>query len=335
MKKLLLCISILYCFAASAQEPVRVLFIGNSFTYTNNLPAILQNLAQSQGKKVSTHANLIGEMGFKGHAQNDSTNKLIRQGNYDYVVLQGYSREFTHSDDSIEQASLPYVQQLMDSIQHYAPQAIPIFYMTWGYKNGTTLPTSFANFDDMNNIIQQRYENLAQYYVCWVAPVGVAWKTIIHTYPNINLYASDNYHPSLAGSYLAACTFYSMLFNERCNSQYYAGLPGQQAVILQKAASTTVKQSLYKWKYIHNDVLFDDNLLELYPNPAVDSVRFNPRSEYATISIISLLGKEVVRFENAKTPFSISISEFADGVYFVKMLYNSTVLTKRLIIKKR
>ena len=335
MKKILIIIS-LFCYCAAwAQEPVRVLFIGNSFSFSNDMPSIVKNLAQAQGKKVVTQANLVSGQCFKGHAQDDSTHKLIRQANYDYVVLQGYSREFTHSYDSIAQASLPYVKQLMDSIHKYAPQAIPIFYMTWGYKNGTTLPTPFDNFDDMNTIVQQRYEKLAQHYSCWVAPVGAAWATVYHDYPDINLYSSDNYHPSLAGSYLAACTFYSMIFNELCNSQYYAKLPGWQAKTLQLVASNTVSQSQCKWKYtLCNDEVFEDNLSELFPNPAKDFVTFYPRSEYATISIHNLLGQEIARFEQVKIPFSIPTANFVDGVYFVKMDYNNTVSTNRLIIQK-
>ncbi|MDR0941532.1 MAG: hypothetical protein LBM68_04825, partial [Bacteroidales bacterium] len=180
------------------------------------MPSIVGNLAQAQGNNVVTQEYLVAGERFVGHAHSDSVNKLIRQANYDYVVLQGFSRELTHSDDSIAQASLPYIEQLIDSIRHYNPTAIPMFYMTWGYKNGTKQITPFDNFDDMNTIIQQRYENLAQHYGCWVAPVGVAWAEVVHTHPEINLYTSDNYHPSLAGSYLAACTMYSMLFNKRC-----------------------------------------------------------------------------------------------------------------------
>ena len=334
MKKLLLCISIFCCLAASAQEPVRVLFIGNSFTGYNDMPSIFRNFAQSQGKQVTTQTNALAYYSFKMHAQNDNTQKLIRQGNYDYVVLQGFSREFTHSDDSIAQASLPYIQQLMDSIHTYAPQAIPVFYMTWGYKNGSTQPTPFNNFDDMNNIIQRRYEKLAQRYGCWVAPVGVAWATVYHNNPDINLYASDNYHPSLAGSYLVACTLHSMIFSERCNSQYFAGLPGRQAATLQKAASNTVEQSLCKWKQIHCEEEFDKNQHEMFPNPAQDHVIFYPRSEYATISIHNLLGQEIERFERVKIPFTLFTAAYADGVYFVKMDYNNTVSTNRLIIQK-
>lgn len=323
-------------FTASAQKTVRVLFLGNSFSFFNDMPSIVRNVAQSQGDNVITQANLVSGEHFIGHAHSDSTYKLIRQANYDYVVLQGYSREFTHSDDSIAQASLPYIAQLMDSIRHYNPAAIPMFYMTWGYKNGTTLPTPFDNFDDMNDIIQQRYENFAQHYGCWVAPVGVAWAEVVHTRPDINLYTSDNYHPSLAGSYLAACTIYSMLFNKGCNTQYNAGLPGRQAADLQRIASNTVQKSLYRWKYIENDEPFDPNQFELFPNPAKDVVTFNPDSEYASINVYNLFGQEVARFENAKIPFSVPTAHFADGdgVYFVKMHYNNSVFTFRLLINR-
>lgn len=324
-----------FSFTTWAQEPVRVLFIGNSFTYSSNLPAILRNLAQSQNKIVTTQENLISGVSFAQHARNDSTYKLIRQANYDYVVLQGFSREFTHHDSIVEEKSLPFVQKLMDSIHYHNPSAIPIFYMTWGYKNGTTIqPTPFSNFDDMNDIIQQRYEKLAEDYQCWVAPVGVAWAKIVKNNPEINLYAKDNYHPTLAASYLAACTFYSMIFNEQCNSTMTAGLDSKQAVQLQKTASQTVGQSLYKWKYIDNEEPFQKNPAELYPNLARDSITISPNCDSATISIYSLFGKKVAHFENTEVPVVVSVNQLSSGLYFVKMKCANSTRTMKLIIEK-
>ncbi|MDR2962213.1 MAG: T9SS type A sorting domain-containing protein [Bacteroidales bacterium] len=337
MKKLILIFFLFSSLIIHAQETVRVLFIGNSFTFTHDAPALLRKLAETQGHRVITSENCIGGYSFQTHAAHEKTRELIRKGNYDYVLLQGYSREMTHNIEILREKTFPYVKQLMDSIHEYAPNATPIFFMTWGYKDGTTIaPTPFDNFEDMNAIIQQRYEKLAQHYHCWVAPIGAAWAAVRFNYPDINLYASDNYHPSPAGEYLVASTLYSMIFNEECKSSFHFKLSSTDAANIQYTTSITVGSSLERWKNTAEpkQFRFMNDLPEMYPNPAQTSISFNLPCDHATISVVNLLGKEVARFNNVKMPFRTTTGTIPDGVYFVKMNYSNSSKIERLIIKR-
>jgi PKD repeat protein len=77
-------------------------------------------------------------------------------------------------------------------------------------------------------------------------------------YPAINLYAGDGSHPSLEGSYLAACTFYSSLFQKSSvGASYTAGLNPQTCAILQLVASSIVLDSIPTWELVHPDSLFN------------------------------------------------------------------------------
>ena len=81
-----------------------------------------------------------------------------------------------------------------------------------------------------------------------VAPVGVAWKYVRDTYPTINLYAGDGSHPSLEGTYLAACTFYASVFRKSpVGATYTAGLDLITINALQNAAAICVLDSLETW----------------------------------------------------------------------------------------
>jgi PKD repeat protein len=81
-----------------------------------------------------------------------------------------------------------------------------------------------------------------------MSPVGMAWKASWEADSTINLWSSDNSHPSLAGSYLAACVFYATILEKNpVGLSYTAGIPASQATFLRQIASNTVFDSLSTW----------------------------------------------------------------------------------------
>jgi PKD repeat protein len=83
-----------------------------------------------------------------------------------------------------------------------------------------------------------------------IAPVGVAWKNMRDSFPSVNLYAGDGSHPSLHGSYLAACVFYSTLYQKSTIGAGYvpAGITTIDAFNIQTIATNTVLDSLNLWR---------------------------------------------------------------------------------------
>ncbi|GBL35407.1 xanthomonalisin [Filimonas sp.] len=83
-----------------------------------------------------------------------------------------------------------------------------------------------------------------------VAPAGVAWKKARDTYPLIELYNADESHPSLTGTYLVACTFYSTIYHKSCVASSFMpiGIPTADAYYMQTIASNTVLDSLENWQ---------------------------------------------------------------------------------------
>ena len=75
-----------------AQDTLRVLFLGNSYTSFNNLPQLVQSLSGSAGKTLIIDSNMPGGMTVSGHVNNATSIAKISQGNWDYVVIQEQSQ---------------------------------------------------------------------------------------------------------------------------------------------------------------------------------------------------------------------------------------------------
>jgi hypothetical protein len=93
-----------------------------------------------------------------------------------------------------------------------------------------------------------------------LSPVGAVWRSVRTTNPAIELYNPDESHPSVAGTYVAACSFYTVIFqNSPLTVSYTAGLPATEAAVIKNAAKLIVYDSLGKWKVGENDPTADFN----------------------------------------------------------------------------
>ena len=136
-KKTLFTIALLFgtAVACCAQQARNVLFIGNSYTQVNNLPAMVAAIAESMGDRMTYQSNTPGGCTFSQHCTNQSM-QLIRSGEWDAVVLQEQSQLPSFPQSQVETEVFPYAKRLVDSIYANNPCCEPMFYMTWGRKNG-------------------------------------------------------------------------------------------------------------------------------------------------------------------------------------------------------
>jgi PKD repeat protein len=238
------------------QDSISVLFIGNSYLSVNNLPAMVGDLSNSLGDHMLIDSKMNGGYTFQSHSNDAVTYTKIHAKPWDYVVLQGQSQEPSFPYSQVNTQTLPYAMKLADSVYASNSCSQVNYYMTWGREVGDPQWDSINTFNKMNDRLRNAYLRIADSTNASVSPVGVAWKYVRDNYPNINLYAGDGSHPSLEGSYLAACTFYSSLFQKSSvGASYTAGLDPQTCTILQQAASSIVLDSIPTWKLIHHDSL--------------------------------------------------------------------------------
>jgi len=255
MRKLLILLLLLSTHGFS-QNNTSVLFVGNSYTSYNNLPVLFQDLSSSLGKTVVVDSKLNGGYTFQSHANDPVTYQKMNSAEWDYVVLQAQSQEPSFPYAQVNSQTLPYAVQLADSAQTTSECSQALFFMTWGRENGDPQWDSINTFDKMNFRLRNAYLRFADSSDASVAPVGVAWKYVRDNHPTISLYAGDGSHPKPAGSYLAACTFYTSIFHESpVGSTFLGGLDAPTAEILQNAAALAVLDSIDTWKLIHQDSL--------------------------------------------------------------------------------
>ena len=98
--------------SSQAQDTTRVLFLGNSYTYYNDLPQLLTDLAADMGHVVETAANTPGGYTLQGHASNDTSLDLIAEGGWDFVVLQEQSQIPSFPDFQVEADFFPAAEYL-------------------------------------------------------------------------------------------------------------------------------------------------------------------------------------------------------------------------------
>ena len=221
---------------ANAGKKLKVLFIGDSYTYVNNLPQITADIAASMGDTLIYDSYALGGHGFWQYYVDPLCASKIRSAQWDYVILQEQSQQPSQpTGDFLSTSYLP-AAVLDTMIESNDSCTKTMFYMTWGYENGDSIRCVYypawpaiCTFEGMDSLTRLRYMAYAD--TAWlsevghitgsnlirnsqVSPVGAVRHYILYNYPAIELYQTDGSHPTEAGSYAGACTFYVALFHK-------------------------------------------------------------------------------------------------------------------------
>ena len=213
-KKRFLCLFILVVVTFSCVQPkekgkLRILFIGNSYTYYNSTPELLKALILEKFPERFVETELIsgGGMTLADHWQQEKTIETIRTGDWDYVVLQEQSKlgmgVMIDYDMYIGNTERFFEYSRKFNAEIKKAGAKTVFLMTWSVKDQ---PKEQA-------ILTNAYATIAKELKAIVAPVGLVWDKV-RTNPSIDLYADDGGHPSSMGSYLASVTLYATLMTD-------------------------------------------------------------------------------------------------------------------------
>ncbi len=235
-----------------AQASKRVLFLGNSYTYVNNLPQLCRDVALSAGDTLAVDVNANGGQTLQGHFTDNNSISKINQANWDYVVLQEQSQRPSFSQSQVEVEVFPYARGLDSMIKAANACTETIFYMTWGRKNGDAgncaVWPPVCTYSGMDSMLYLRYMAMANDNEALVSPVGQVWKYLRANHPLIELYQPDESHPSAEGSYAAACCFYAIIFQKNpLLITYDFNLNAAIAADIRQAAKVVVFDSLSDW----------------------------------------------------------------------------------------
>jgi hypothetical protein len=202
--------------------PLKVLFIGNSFTARNNLPGLIAQLATARGRSLQHHLISAGGASLRTHWNAGEALKAIEGSHYDFVVLQ-------------EQSTLPIknAMRMHENVRLFdeairGAGAKTALYMTWARQHAP----------ESQQAITDAYTSIGRELGATVVPVGAAWQSFLRKHDQPVLHDRDQSHPTIAGSYLAACVFLIALFRENPVGIDYevAGLTRKDLALLQQTA---------------------------------------------------------------------------------------------------
>ncbi|MCM1989355.1 DUF4886 domain-containing protein [Oceanirhabdus seepicola] len=221
-----------------------ILFIGNSYTYMNDLPKVLSQLAGERGYNLTVDSVTKGGATLEDFLEernplSEVVNLKFKENKWDYIVLQEQS-QIPAIEKEREEKMYPSVRMLNNKAKQIAAKTV--LFMTWGRRYGDT-ENGFENFESTQEALKIGYTKIAQEIDSMVSPVGLAWKRALQKDDTINLWDEDNSHPNEDGTYLAACVFYGILLNENpIGLEYTFDIPYERALFLQEVAMETVNE---------------------------------------------------------------------------------------------
>ena len=225
-----------------AAEPLRVLFIGNSYTYCNDLPGIVQAMADEKKYPMEVDSYTVGAASLRSllnSPQHAQAARKLAEGNYDWVILQDQSQTPAYNPND----TLGAVQRWSQLAAAHKTRVM--LFLTWAHAdtmNGKTCLQSAMQDDTSHTYCRAAVQHQAS-----VAPVGEAWRRWYKKHPDKPLHTSDMSHPTPAGSYLAACVIYNALTDTPATKlplrvkSAQLRLTTSQARELQKTAAATLR----------------------------------------------------------------------------------------------
>lgn len=351
--RLLVILLILCSFlTASAQE--RVLFVGNSLTYFNDMPQLFAGIANDKGYRVEVDSYTVGGTGL---AEMLAAGELIRrldEERWDYLVLQPGTGESSGGSISTD-STASVVRQLVEALHAVNPEAKVCLYEI---SNGVT-PGDGSGDYDYYLYTQQRIldtvTKIARLAGVPLAPAGECFREHYANHHDLMLHSVFNdIHPNLAGSYLVACAIFETLYEvpvAPCG--YYGELDAEQAEYLQQIADTVVLPNRERWLMgtvedpddpedpedpedpdDPNEPDAPDNPssiqtanpenLRIYPNPTTGLVHINTNGE---VAIYDLKGTKTTMHPQSGI---LDLTPFAPGIYILQ----SNTHSQKLVINR-
>jgi hypothetical protein len=181
--------------------PIKVLFIGNSYTSTNDLPGMLLALSEAAGARppLIVESHTVGGAKLKDHWDGGVALEKIRSDEWDLVVLQEQSQTCLPQFGG-KQLFYPYVKRFDAEIRRQ--QAIPMLFMTWA-RADTPGPQAWWT---------EAYVDAAKRLSDDCCPAGMAMQKALQGLPHIALHQDSGGHPTPAATYLVACTFFAAIY---------------------------------------------------------------------------------------------------------------------------
>ena len=197
------------------KDTLKVLCIGNSFTYYCGTPAMLKEIAWSEGHFVDISASLKGGWTMAKHLSLETTDDMIAEGGWDYMLLQDQSLvpAKVGRDPKGMAQQIREMEAVAVKVRTLSPECKAVVENTWAYWKYDF--GSFKSLDDFDKNGKKGARILAKAVGnAEVSPIGQAFRIVRAERPDINLYHTDKHHQSVLGSYLKSCVNYLVLYGQ-------------------------------------------------------------------------------------------------------------------------
>ncbi len=227
MLALLCCMMLAGCGSAGGGDAQmskvkRVLFVGNSYTFMNGG---IENHLKGMAPGIETLSISASGFTLEQHWENGRAVREIQNGGWDVVVLQEQSQRPVLEPKLFQE----YVGKFDAEVRKKGGRTVLL--MTWeNAAGGVTTPQVAA-----------AYRAVARALGITVAPAGEAFARALQEKPTLPLYVPDG-HPTITGTYLAACVVYATVLSTSPVGNPYAaqGLSAELRGFLQGIAAKTV-----------------------------------------------------------------------------------------------
>jgi hypothetical protein len=219
----------------NVEEPLKILFIGNSYTYSNDMPQMLQGMAASRKRKIDVAMQATGGYTLEKNWQDGKAAALIGSRKWDFVVLQEHGQGPFENAKNMKEYAVKFHELIKKQ------GAKTVLFVTWARQDKPAT----------QRLITKTYDELAKELGAATAPVGVAWQKALSGTQPLTLHAADKSHPNEQGSYLAACVFFAALIDQKTdglpgrlvfNGKTLCNIPTADAARLQRAAREAARK---------------------------------------------------------------------------------------------
>jgi hypothetical protein len=209
----------------SGAATLRVLFVGNSLTAANDLPAMVAALGARTGTPIEYETRAPGGFSLEDHWKLTDVADAIAEGRWDWVVLQQGPTSLPESAANLQE----YAPLFANATR--ASGGRPALYMVWPEKY--RIPV-------FSQVIAN-YSAAARASGSVILPAGLAWCKAIQGHPGLPLYGRDGFHPNRLGSYLAAITIYARISGRSPLGLPRLGVRENNVRIAQRAAAAALR----------------------------------------------------------------------------------------------
>ena len=245
--------------AAMSAAAQNVLIIGNSYTYTNDLPSVLESISEDMDRAPRIQSFARGGYSMQDHLKDSLCLKYVQKGGYDVVVLQDQSVLPILVGTTEGIPVLSAMVEMVNMVRQYNPDARVIIEITWGRKTGHDIipryfqkdkyASCFATYESMQDALSRAIRNEATLLKTEIADVGTPWSKVKNGTSGIELYNMDGSHPSYAGTYLAASVLYTAIYRDKIRADVFSGrLTNADAKVIKKAVWACRKSAVKKPK---------------------------------------------------------------------------------------